>query len=313
MSYVTKTQIARAKQMDLLTYLQNYEPDKLVRVSGNTYCTREHDSLRISNGMWNWFSHQMGGRSALDYLVKVEGYSLPEAVERILGHAAVYTPVIHSTPPKKEKRLELPEMNDSTEQVEAYLRGRGIHPVIIGYCLEHGILMESRKYHNAVFIGCDQCGEPKYAALRGTYGEFKGEAAGSDKRFSFSITDNPNTDTVHLFESAIDLMSCATLRLFEGSSWKQDGMLSLAGVYKAQNNPTVPMALRQYLQDHPKVNTVRLHLDNDQIGRQAVAGIVNGLGPQYRIYDEPPAWGKDVNEQLMMRVGLLQRKKVYER
>ena len=73
------------------------------------------------------------------------------------------------------------------------------------------------------------------------------------------------------------------------------------------------MALRQYLQDHPKVNTVRLHLDNDQIGRQAVAGIVNGLGPQYRIYDEPPAWGKDVNEQLMMRVGLLQRKKVYER
>lgn len=122
--------------MDLLTYLQNYEPDKLVRVSGSTYCTREHDSLRISNGMWNWFSHQMGGRSALDYLVKVEGYSLPEAVERILGHAAVYTPVIHSTPPKKEKRLELPEMNDSTEQVEAYLRGRGIHPVIIGYCLE---------------------------------------------------------------------------------------------------------------------------------------------------------------------------------
>ena len=36
--------------MDLLTYLRNYEPQELVHVSGNTYCTREHDSLRISNG-----------------------------------------------------------------------------------------------------------------------------------------------------------------------------------------------------------------------------------------------------------------------
>ena len=36
--------------MDLLTYLRNYEPQELVHVSGNTYCTEEHDSLRISNG-----------------------------------------------------------------------------------------------------------------------------------------------------------------------------------------------------------------------------------------------------------------------
>ncbi len=33
-----------------MTYLRNYEPQELVHVSGNTYCTREHDSLRISNG-----------------------------------------------------------------------------------------------------------------------------------------------------------------------------------------------------------------------------------------------------------------------
>ena len=39
-----------AKQIDLLTYLQACEPSQLVRVSGSTYCTKEHDSLKISNG-----------------------------------------------------------------------------------------------------------------------------------------------------------------------------------------------------------------------------------------------------------------------
>ena len=50
MSYIAAEDIAKAKEMDLLTYLRNYESQELVHVSGNTYCTREHDSLRISNG-----------------------------------------------------------------------------------------------------------------------------------------------------------------------------------------------------------------------------------------------------------------------
>ena len=70
MRYIAAEDIARAKEMDLLTYLRNYEPQELVHVSGNTYCTREHDSLRISNGKWCWFSQGIGGRSALDYLIK---------------------------------------------------------------------------------------------------------------------------------------------------------------------------------------------------------------------------------------------------
>lgn len=50
MSYVSKEQIEKARQLDLLTYLRLYEPDELVHFAGNTYCTREHDSLKISNG-----------------------------------------------------------------------------------------------------------------------------------------------------------------------------------------------------------------------------------------------------------------------
>ena len=42
--------IEQARQMDLLSYLQRYEPDNLKHVARNVYCTREHDSLKISNG-----------------------------------------------------------------------------------------------------------------------------------------------------------------------------------------------------------------------------------------------------------------------
>ena len=45
MSYVSPEAIRQAKQMDLLTYLQSYEPGELVKLSGDNYCTRTHDSL----------------------------------------------------------------------------------------------------------------------------------------------------------------------------------------------------------------------------------------------------------------------------
>ena len=82
MSYIAAEDILEAKKMDLLTFLRNYEPQELVHVSGDTYCTRAHDSLRISNGKWCWFSQGIGGRSALDYLIKVKGYSFIQGNSR---------------------------------------------------------------------------------------------------------------------------------------------------------------------------------------------------------------------------------------
>lgn len=75
MPYYDSEAIEQARQVDLLTYLQTCEPQELVHVSGNVYCTKTHDSLRISNGKWCWFSRGIGGYSALDYLIKVNGYS----------------------------------------------------------------------------------------------------------------------------------------------------------------------------------------------------------------------------------------------
>lgn len=91
--------------MDLLTYLKNYEPYELVHFSGNTYTTRTHDSLKISNGKWMWWSQRTGGRSALDYLIKVRGYSFLEAVELLAERANIQPPLSVSENVPMEKQL----------------------------------------------------------------------------------------------------------------------------------------------------------------------------------------------------------------
>ena len=79
--------LERARQIDLSPYLISYEPSNLVKVKGttNVYCTAEHDSLKISNGKWYWWSRGFGDYSALDYLMKVKEYGFVEAVEILTG------------------------------------------------------------------------------------------------------------------------------------------------------------------------------------------------------------------------------------
>ena len=93
MPYIAPEVIQEVKRMDLLTYLKSYEPYELVRFSGNVYTTKTHDSLKISNGKWMWWSRGIGGRSALDYLIKVKGYAFLDAVQTIAGQAAIEPPV----------------------------------------------------------------------------------------------------------------------------------------------------------------------------------------------------------------------------
>ena len=47
--YVEPEMVARARQMDLLTYLRLYEPEEIVKIAPDVYSTRTHDSLKISS------------------------------------------------------------------------------------------------------------------------------------------------------------------------------------------------------------------------------------------------------------------------
>ena len=308
MPYVTPEQITKAKEIDLLTYLQLYEPDNLVRFGSNTYCTREHDSLKISNGKWHWFSRGIGGRTALDYLIKVREYSFPQAVELLSGRVVLKPPSFCAPKPEPLKVFTLPERNTNNGRVRQYLWNRGISADLTDYCIGKGLLYESRQHHNAVFVGYDQDGTARYAALRGTRGSFKGEVPGSDKRYSFALPPQEKGAELHLFESAIDLLSYCTLCQMFGRNWQKEQLLSLGGVAKNRTKKTLPVALEHFLSGHPETKTVFLHLDNDEAGRRATLDITEKLQGPYEVLDAAPRGGKDVNDLLQLRLGLTERK-----
>lgn len=312
MPYIAPEVVREVKRMDLLTYLKNYEPYELVHFSGNTYTTKSHDSLKISNGRWMWWGQGVGGRSALDYLIKVRDYSFMEAVELIAGQAAIQPPAALPAEKPKEKKLLLPKENRYLTNVVSYLKGRGIDTELIEFCIKTGRVYESEYHHNAVFVGMDQTGKPKYAALRGIGTDFIGEASGSDKNYSFSIPAEGGSRTVHLFESAIDLLSYATLEKMEGKTWRGEHLLSLAGVYqpaKEIEKSKVPAALIRFLKEHPEVKNVAFHLDRDRTGRLATEAIRTVLPEKYHTEDKSPPRGNDYNDALCIRLGIRQTKR----
>ena len=281
--------------------------DMRTKLARTTEDTRTHDSLKISNGKWMWWSQRTGGRSALDYLIKVRGYSFLEAVEMLAERANIQPPLSVSENVPMEKQLLLPKKNQDDQKVIAYLSGRGIDKEIIQFCLESGRVYESAFHHNVVFVGMDEKDNPKYAALRGIGTSFIGEANGSDKNYSFSIFTEKSNDTVHLFESAIDLLSYATLQKLDGKEWRREHLLSLAGVYqpaKEIEKSKVPAALARALKMHPEMKTIVLHLDNDRIGRLATKAISAVLPKQYQVKDVPPKQGKDYNDLLCIKLNL---------
>ena len=137
MPYIPPSVVREVKRMDLLTYLKNYEPYELVHFSGNTYTTRTHDSLKISNGKWMWWSQRTGGRSALDYLIKVRGYSFLEAVELLAERANIQPSLSVSENVPMEKQLLLPKKNQDDQKVIAYLLGCGIDKEISFHLARH--------------------------------------------------------------------------------------------------------------------------------------------------------------------------------
>ena len=300
MPFIPPEQLARAREMDLLTYLRCCEPEELVSVGSNTYATKSHDSLKISNGEWYWWSRGIGGSSALDYLTTVRGLSLPDAVQRVLsaGSAALTEP-----PRRKErptKSFALPPKHADNRRVFSYLHGRGIDPEIINHCIKHGLIYESEQYHNCVFVGFADDG-PAYAMQRGTMQDkrFVGEVAGSNKRYSFAVPVTPGgSATLCIFESAIDALSYLTLLKQRGKDWRKANTLSLGGVGKKDQQ--LPAALSRYLEDAPDITRIVLCLDNDAPGREAAA-VLKGMLGGYEVIDRPPARGKDYNDLLRYR------------
>ena len=268
----------------------------------------EHDSLKISNGKWMWWSRGFGGSSALDYLIKVKGMQFTDAMKILTDDRGVSLnngPILGETRKNKgTRKLILPEKSETNLEVVRYLTGRGIDREIIRDCIDEGLLYESLPYHNCIFVGNDEAGSPAYAFYRATNGErLMGEAVGSDKRYSFRI--NRAGSTLHVFESAIDMLSYATVMKMRTGEWRAEPMLSLGGVYAPSANnkqSKLPIALENMTQNQTQINTIALHLDNDFAGRSAADNISVQLRIDFEVRNEPPPYGKDCNECLQYMI-----------
>ena len=294
--------IEAARQISVVQYLETYRPGELVRKTDREYCTRSHDSLiiTISNGKFHWYSHDVGGNNAIDYLTKVEGMNFVSAV-RLLNEMtpapvsvqlAKTIPVNQNTP----RKFELPAPDRNAEAAAAYLMHRGISAKVLRYCISNGILYQTTRgnYRNCVFVGKDENGVPRSAFQRGCQGSFRGDVAGSQKQYGFLIpAESENCDTVEIYEAPIDAMSGATLRQYKHDSpWRSVHYLALGGL---NHQP-----IDYFLQQHPEVKRVSLCFDRDDPGRNFTKIVAKQLAERgYIVQDAPPAIGKDYNDYLL--------------
>lgn len=212
---VTEQEIAQAKQMNLYQYMQLCEPDNFKPEGPGQFRHKGHSSLTFAeDGSWTYFKTKATGRTALNYLIAVEGVSFVEAVREINriqgGVRPSFQPVKtppHSAEKKPAKEFKLPRPDKNNYAATAYLRKRCIHPNVLTVCKQKKILYQtSFKYHpNCVFVGRDGNGEPKGGSLRGcSQIKFRRDIPGSKKIYPFYIEAAANADTVEVYEAPMD-------------------------------------------------------------------------------------------------------------
>ncbi len=291
--YIPPPILDELKKVDLVTYFRTIMPYELVKASANEYTTKTHDSLRMSNGLWNWCSKGVGGRNAIDYLMKTEQLEFNDAANLLLKQLQNKVPTIEQQPTKpKEKHIIIPEKNTASDNVISYLKSRGIDEEIIKECIEKHLIYEEKHYHNAVFVGYDEFGNIKYAGCRSTNETiFKQDATGSDKSYSFRLESNTKTDTIYIFEGAIDALSYATFLKLYGMDYKAKTLISLAGIYQPASDISkskIPLAIQRYLDKHPETKNIFLCFDNDKAGRKASKALQIVLADKYTVVIKPP-------------------------
>ena len=282
-----------------MDFLNTYRPGELVRKSRDEYCTKSHSSLRItpSKNLFHWCSQSKGGRGALDYLLAVEGMSFRSAV--MLLNEMELVPFQQDRAAEESSRTHdftLPRPDKNAQTATAYLMHRGISPKVLRYCLNEGILYQTTRgnYRNCVFVGKDEGGIPRSAFQRGCQGTYRGDVTGSQKKYGFLMqAENPDCDTVELYEAPIDAMSGATLRQYTDiGKWRSVHYLALGGLNH--------LPIDYFLQQHPLMKNVVLCFDRDEPGLRFADTVARHLAERgFNVEKRLPAVGKDYNESLI--------------
>ena len=304
MAWVTEEEYQAAKQVRAYEYLQTYQPGRLKKTrTRNEWQLQDHDSFKINEitSKWHWKSRDIGGMSALRFLMQVDGMGYTEAVKILCEQTPVYVP--RAEPAPKKKPFALPMPNDSFYRVRRYLNQRGIRDEVLDYCVQLGILYESAPYHNAVFVGMDEQGHARYAFLRGIYEKrgksFRMEQEGSEKQYSFCVPPLRKSCRVAVYEACIDALAHMTLE------WNADKYrLSLGGVAAPKEGTgqnvrkmKIPDALEHFLKQHPEVTEIEICTDHDFAGQWACEQLKEHYEKEYAVFcNLPPIEGADYGD-----------------
>ena len=307
---VTPEQIEKAREVDLLGYLHRTEPGNIIRSAPDEYRLKDHDSLKISNGKFHWFSRGVGGTNAIDYLVKVRGMEFKEAVRELAGED--FTPSDSKrAPPDVPKRetpsqceyvafFELPKANSHNNGVIEYLKGRGIEEKLINSCIENKLLYQSTAYRKPLFHIMDGEKKPIYHDADGQqkhrYESVKGGCVfvGYDSQSNPKFACERATDSdfkKDVFGSSKEFGFCipptagdsqshtSKLYVFEGAvdCLSHASITQISGAdwngYRLSLGGVSSLALTNFLDNNPQVGTVYLCLDNDKPGKEATERI----------------------------------------
>lgn len=267
-----------ARQADLLQFFQ--DSGYSFKKQGREYYLQDFEGHNISINPDSkvWFDHYTGegGKNAIDCVMKVMEYDFNQAVyaltgrdittERSASFPKEQAPK-HTAPPKsagfktEKKALKLPEQADSMRRMFAYFcKTRKIPAPIVEELVHAGLLYQSAKNGNAVFVHKDADGKVTGAEIQGTnsYKRFKGVATGTGES-AFKFMPYPTADgkpkRAYLFESAIDMMSFY-------SFCKKEKLQGVMLVSMAGLKPTVPKQLEA---EGVKIISC---VDNDDAGRR---------------------------------------------
>ena len=289
---INNNKVEQARNTDLIAFFEQRNGFTFAHRDGAYRC-RQHPSLAVKDDRLSWFWHSkgIGGHGALDYLVKAENMPFRKAVEAVAGIATITAPPRQESTPTKTLILPL-KAGISLRLYDYLCNKRGIDRDIVNALIQKGMLYEDKR-RNVIFVGHDEQGKARFASLRGTYGDYRGDCAGSDKRFGFTMVARAPSKCLYIFESPIDAMSHASLEnatTGDPEAWNQYSRLSLAG--------TSDTAIPFFLNQHPAVKELVFCLDNDPAGRKASVDLTRKyLDKGFYARIELPT-GKDANEEL---------------
>ena len=292
--FYTQEQIDRANRADIADFLRT-QGETLER-AGNEYRWKRHDSLTVRENKWYRHSQSKGG-GPIDFVMEFYGRSFTEAVQLLTGELGEGKPEQTAPPPLSDFRL--PPRSPDPGQVKRYLtEARRIDEDVTGFFLSTGDIYEEAAHHNAVFVGRDESGIPRYAHQRGTTGNFRLDVKGSDKAFNFCYRGEG--EKLFVFEAPVVLLSF--LCLFK-KDWQKHSYLSLGGVGEK--------ALVRFLSDRPSVKTIYLCLDSDEAGNEACSRIAKLTPEGLTVHRLVPLF-KDWNEVLQRRAEIADGKYLSE-